>query len=65
MTAHAAKATAGEPGLPSLLFDLSRGQQALLSMAHPGLAAVLALNDFSVRHAVGIPPTPSKPEGTE
>jgi 4-hydroxybenzoate polyprenyltransferase len=44
MTAHTAKAGTGAPGVPSLLFDLSRGQQALLSMAQPGLAAVLALN---------------------
>jgi 4-hydroxybenzoate polyprenyltransferase len=44
MTAHTAKAATRAPGLPSLLFDLSRGQQALLSMAQPGLAAVLALH---------------------
>lgn len=34
------------PGLAAAIFDLSRGKQALLSIAQPGLAAVLALGEL-------------------
>jgi 4-hydroxybenzoate polyprenyltransferase len=37
------EATSSGPGLPALIFDFSRGKQALLTIAQPALGALLAL----------------------
>lgn len=45
------------PGLPAAIFDFSRGKQALLTIAQPGLGAVLALGGLPGLRvlAIGVP----------
>jgi 4-hydroxybenzoate polyprenyltransferase len=52
-----AEAVPSVPGLPATIFDFSRGQQALLTIAQPALGAVLALAALpSPREiAIGLP----------
>ena len=62
MTARAgapgvAAAVDSGPGLPAAIFDFSRGKQALLTIAQPGLGAVLALGGLPGARvlAIGLP----------
>ena len=62
MTSHAGTHPAGiarrlAPSLPAALFDLSRGKQALLTIAQPALGVVLALGGLPAWRviAIGLP----------
>jgi len=45
---------AGQPGLPAAIFDLSRGKQALLTIAQPALGVLLALGGLPGWRVVAI-----------